>query len=203
MPVTIIDRDEAVVGYYPSKLISALKLDVEMEPAGNEEWLADKYDRVLGAAVRAVRQLSPAHLEQTVPWRPETVRELLLHILSFPELAWQSHRSGAMTTEDMAASRERLKDVATAEAIAEYGEGVREDLKGFLRSGDSDAFERVVPAYYGGEVTVVELLNIILRHSTHHLKQVYWLMENQLGVAPSEPASEEDLEGIATPVELV
>ena len=203
MPVTIIDRDEAVVGYYPRKLISALKLDVEMEPAGNEEWLADKYDRVLGAAVRAVRQLSPTHLEQTVPWRPETVRELLLHILSFPELAWQSHRSGAMTTEDMAASRERLKDVATAEAIAEYGEGVREELKGFLRSGDSDAFERVVPAYYGGEVTVVELLNIILRHSTHHLKQVYWLMENQLGVAPSEPASEEDLEGIATPVELV
>jgi hypothetical protein len=61
----------------------------------------------------------------------------------------------------------------------------------------------VVPAHYGGEVTVLELLNIILSHSTHHLKQVYWFMENHLGITLQNSATQEDLEGIATPTALI
>jgi hypothetical protein len=61
----------------------------------------------------------------------------------------------------------------------------------------------VVPAHYGGEVTVLELLNIILSHSTHHLKQVYWFMETELGISPANPATEDDLEGIFTPAQLI
>ena len=61
----------------------------------------------------------------------------------------------------------------------------------------------MVPAHYGGEVTVVELLNIILSHSTHHLKQVYWFMETDLAVTPANPATAADLEGIFTPEALI
>ena len=61
----------------------------------------------------------------------------------------------------------------------------------------------MVPAHYGGEVTVLELLNIILRHSTHHLMQAYSFIEQELGVSPQDPATEEDREGIATPEELI
>ena len=61
----------------------------------------------------------------------------------------------------------------------------------------------MVPAHYGGEVTVVELLNIILSHSTHHLKQVYWFMEAALGVQPEQRASADDMEGIVTPEALI
>jgi hypothetical protein len=50
---------------------------------------------------------------------------------------------------------------------------------------------------------VVELLNIILSHSTHHLKQVYWFMETELGVAPQNRATVEDMEGIFTPEALI
>jgi hypothetical protein len=73
----------------------------------------------------------------------------------------------------------------------------------FLSSGKDESFDRVVPAHYGGEVTVVELLNIILSHSTHHLKQVYWFMETELGVKPENPASPKDFEGIITPEKLI
>ena len=38
-----------------------------------------------------------------------------------------------------------------------------------------------------------ELLNLILSHSTHHLKQVYWFMENDLGVVPQDPVTEADM----------
>lgn len=194
---------EVIIGYYPKKLIPALKLDVKVDLSSKTAWLSEKYDTILSAAIRATRQLTPAQLEQQVSWRPQTMRSLVLHILSFPELAWLSHKHGSMSTEDMRASDLRLKHVATADAIARYGEGVRRNVTAFLRSGDTAAFDRVVPAHYGGEVTVLELLNIILSHSTHHLKQVYWFMENHLGITLQHPATQEDLEGIATPTALI
>jgi uncharacterized damage-inducible protein DinB len=202
-PVTIIDAGEVIIGYYPKKLIPALKLNVRVDLSGKTSWLAEKYDRILSAAIRATRQLSNEQLQRQVSWRPETLRDTIVHIMSFPELAWRSHEHGSMSTEDMRACRERLRNVATAEAIARYGEGVRRDIMQFLHSGNDEAFERVVPAHYGGEVSVLELLNIILSHSTHHLKQVYWFMENELGVKPQNPASESDMKGIFTPAQLI
>ena len=51
-PVTIVD-DEVIIGYYPKKLLPALKLDVRVDLGSNTEWLAGKYDRILGATIRA------------------------------------------------------------------------------------------------------------------------------------------------------
>ena len=151
----------------------------------------------------ATEQLSEAQLQQTLPWRQHwTLRDLIVHVLSFPELAWLSHKHGSMSTDDMRASDERLKDVISSEAIATYGRDVCSNITAFLQSDDTVAFDRVVPAHYGGEVTVLELLNLILSHSTHHLKQTYWFIENELGVTLLNPATEQDLDGISTPEAL-
>jgi uncharacterized damage-inducible protein DinB len=165
--------------------------------------LAAKYDTMLGATLRAIQQLSQAQLQQRLPWRERwTLRDLMMHVLSFPELAWRSHQHGSMSTDDMRAASVRLRDVMTSEAITAYGEGVRQQIIAFLQSNDTAAFDRVVPAHYGGEVTVLELLSIILSHSTHHLKQAYWFIDNKLGVALFNPATDDDLEGIVTPAAL-
>jgi uncharacterized damage-inducible protein DinB len=203
LPVTIIDDEEVIIGFYPKKLIPALKLEVVVDLSGKTTWLAGKYDTMLGATLRAVRQLSDEQLQRHLPWRERwTLRDLLMHVLSFPELAWLSHRHGSMSTEDMRASDARLRDVRTAEEMEAYGEGVRQHIIAFLQSNDTAAFDRVVPAHYGGEVTVLELLTIILSHSTHHLKQAYWFIEHELGTTLLKPATDEDLEGIATPAAL-
>jgi uncharacterized damage-inducible protein DinB len=203
LPVTIIDDDEVIIGYYPKKLIPALKLDVQVDLSGKTRWLAEKYDAMLAATVRAIRQLSNEQLQQHLPWRERwTLRDLMMHVLSFPELAWLSHQQGSMSTDDMHASNTRLKALQTSEDIAAYGEGVCQHLIAFLQSNDTAAFDRVVPAHYGGEVTVLELLTIILSHSTHHLKQAYWFIDHELGASLINPATDEDLEGIATPAAL-
>jgi uncharacterized damage-inducible protein DinB len=203
LPVTIIDDNEVIIGYYPKKLIPALKLDVQVDLSGKTSWLAAKYDTMLGATIRATRQLSDTQLAQHLPWREHwTLRDLFVHVLSFPELAWRSHEHGSMSTDDMRASNARLQDIKTSEAVAAYGEGVRQQILAFLQSNDTAAFERVVPAHYGGEVTVLELLTIILSHSTHHLKQAYWFITNELGVSLINPATDDDLEGIVTPAAL-
>ena len=198
-----MDDEEVIIGYYPKKLIPALKLDIKIDLSGKTAWLAEKYGKVLNAAVRATQQLSDDQLAQQVSWRPWSVRDVIVHILSFPELAWLSHKQGSMSTEDMAASNQRLKGVTTVETISRYGEEVLGNITQFLGSDDTVSFDRVVPAHYGGEVTVIELLNIILSHSTHHLKQIYWFMENELGITPRDPATEKDLEGIVTPTALI
>ena len=202
-PVTVIDNDELIIGYYPRKLIPALNLDIELDLSGKTSWLAPKYDAIIQATKRATLQLTREQLQQTVSWRPETLRDTIMHILSFPELAWRSHEHGSMSTEDMRACKAGLLHILEPEAMVEYGDSVRRDIISFLNSGNDDAFDRVVPAHYGGEVTVVELLNIILSHSTHHLKQVYWFMETSLGVKPEQPASADDMAGIVTPEALI
>ena len=203
LPVTIIDDEEVIIGYFPKKLIPALKLNVQIDLSGKTDWLAGKYDKVLGAAVRTTAQFTQEQLDTDVPWRPWTLRRTVLHIMSFPEVAYLSHEVGSMSQEDMRASDERLKDVHTATQMAEYGEKVRRDIVAFLNSGNQEAFDLEVPAHYGGEVTVLELLNIILSHSTHHLKQVYHYMQTGLDLTLQDPATEADLEGIQTPEALI
>ena len=109
LPVTIIDDDEVIIGYYPKKLIPALRLEVEVDLSGKTGWLAAKYDMLLGAT-RRIQQLSDAQLQQRLPWRERwTLRDLMMHVLSFPELAWLSHQHGSMSTDDMRASDARLR----------------------------------------------------------------------------------------------
>ena len=203
LPVTIIDDTEVIIGYYPKKLIPALRLDVSVDLSGKTGWLAEKYGVVMSAAVRANNQFTQAQLDAIVPWRPWSLRDTVVHILAFPEIAYLSHEVGSMSWDDMAAQDQRLKEVTTAPQIAEYGCKVRDDIIAFLNSGNADAFERVVPAHYGGEVTVLELLNIVLSHSTHHLKQVYHYMTADLGMSLDHPATDADLDGIQTPDALI
>ena len=203
LPVTIIDDTEVIIGYYPKKLIPALKLDVSIDLSGKTAWLSEKYGAVLSAAVRASNQFTQAQLDAIVPWRPWSLRDTVVHILAFPEIAYLSHEVGSMSWDDMAAQDERLKGVTTAPQIAEYGLQVRDDIIAFLASGNTAAFDRIVPAHYGGEVTVVELLNIVLSHSAHHLKQVYHYMTTDLAMTLDHPATEADLDGIQTPDALI
>ena len=203
-PVTIIDGTEVIIGYYPKKLIPALGLeDAPIDLSGRTGWLAEKYQLILGAAARATLELTEEQLAKPVQWRPELLRDTLLHIVSFPELAYTSRTRGSMSTEDMRACKASVSHRVTPAEIGEYAGQVAEGVTDFLNSGDTEGFDRVVPAHYGGEVTVLELLNIILSHSTHHLKQVYWYMDDQLGQAARSPATADDMEGIFTPAQLI
>ncbi len=203
-PVTIIDGTEVIIGYYPKKLIPALGLeDAPIDLSGRTAWLADKYRRILGAAVRVTCELSDEQLTRPVQWRPEMLRDTLVHIVSFPELAYTSRTRGSMNSDDMRVCKESLAHVNKSDDIAAYAAKVIDGIADFLNSGDTEGFDRVVPAHYGGEVTVLELLNIILSHSTHHLKQVYWFMDDQLGQPAKTPASDEDMAGIFTPAQLI
>ena len=201
-PVTIVDDVEVIKGYDPKKLVAALKLDVKVDLTASVDWLADKYDRILGAFARATRQLPDALLAQSLPWRPQSLRGFLAHVPGDVELAWVSRERSTVSFEQMVAHYDGLEHLATIDDLARYCDSVRTNVMQFLKSGDTAALSHVVTAHKGGDVTILELLNFSLRHATHHLKQLYWLMRNELAITPQAPANESDMQGISTPTEL-
>ena len=162
LPVTIMDDDEVIIGYDPKKRIPALRLELQVDLSGKTSWVAAKYARMLGASLRAMHQLSEAQVHQHLPWRAHwTLRDLLMHVRSFPALAWLSHQHGSLSTDDTRAAHARLREVMTCEAIAASGAGVRQHILACVQRNDTVALDRVVPAHDGGEVTVLALLTII------------------------------------------
>ena len=130
------------------------------------------------------------------PW---SLRDTVLHILAFPEIAYLSHEVGSMSLDDMQAPERTAQERDDRPPNCRIRpEGTRRHHR-LPEQRQHHGFEREVPAHYGGEVTVLELLNIVLSHSTHHLKQVYHYMTTDLGMTVDYPATDADLEGIQTP----
>ena len=121
LPVTIIDDAEVIIGYYPKKLVPALKLNISVDLSSKTGWLSEKYDLMLKAAVRVARQLTDAQLDEQVPWREWTLRKTVRHVLSFPELALNSHTPGSMSTDEMRSSDARRTARTSVEERAKTG----------------------------------------------------------------------------------
>ena len=193
--------DEIIIGFDEARLKQVLGL-VDVADAHNSEWLASKYEIVLDALARALRQVDPAALDVQFAERRMSVRAHILHIAAFAEGGYAAHEHGSFDTDDMFEVTARVSRYTDADDVYSYVTKVRDDIATFLRSGAKERHERVVTSNYGGQVSVIELLRIMLRHSTHHLRQLYWFMENVLLVVPSAPLTQEDLAGIVTPDEL-
>lgn len=200
MPV-IRAGDEIIVGFDEPRLNHALGL-VETSEGHSAEWLAAKYELVLDSLESALRQVGPGALDVEFAQRKMSVRAHILHIAAFAEGGYAAHRCGTFDTDDMFAATARADRFTDADDIGAYVVRVRGDIATFLRTGTEESHARVVLSHYGGEVTVIELLRIMLRHSTHHLRQLHWFMENVLLIVPSAGLTEVDLAGIVTPDEL-
>ena len=190
--------DEIIIGFDEPRLQQVLGVDSASEVHSNE-WLAAKYELVFGALGRALRQVEPAALETQFVQRRMTVRGHILHIAAFAEAGYDAHERGKFDTDDMFTVTARANRIIDADDVYSYVAQVRGDIAMFLRTGTEESHERVVSSHYGGQVSVVELLRIMLRHSTHHLRQLYWFMENELHVEPAGALTAEDREGITTP----
>src|SRR5262249_55498937 len=133
--------------------------------------------------------------------RGQTVRNHILHMISVVEAGYQSRERGTLSIEDMHRAREQWWR-STPQEIAEYADDVRATITTFLLHGDEEELNRVVASHYGGDVAVVEVLQVLLRHSGHHLRQLYDYMEHDIDVPPDGPLGDDDFEGIDVPTKL-
>jgi uncharacterized damage-inducible protein DinB len=190
--------DEIIIGFDEARLQQLLGL-IDTSTALSNEWLAAKYELVFDSLVRAVRALGPTGLATPFTQRRMSVRAHVLHIAAFAEGGYLANERGKFDTDDMFAATDRANQMTEVDEICAYVATVRDDIASFLTGAFDERLERVVTSHYGGQVSVVELMRIMLRHSTHHLLQLYWFMENELHIRSPAAPTTDDLAGITTP----
>jgi hypothetical protein len=194
------DGDTVIVGLDERRLADVLGLNIPAA-AGGPEWLAGKYEVVFDALQESVRRIGQARIDTPFVQRRMTLRAHVLHIVSFAEGGWLAHRSGHFTIDDMLATTARCESITTVDAICDYIDSVGGEITAYARSADAASLDHIVSSHYGGEVSVLELMRIMLRHGAHHMRQLEWFMGSELGVAPDGQLSAA-LPGITVPDEL-
>ena len=191
---------EVIVGFNERRLTEVLGLGI-VPSADGTDWLATRYVLVFDALTDATRRLGQARMETPFTKRRMTVRAHVLHIVSFAEGGWRTHDRGTFNFDDMRAATARCESITSVDAICEYADRVRDDISTYLHTAEASGLGRIVSSHYGGEVPVLEVMQIMLRHSAHHLRQLGWLMRTELSIdMDSEIASA--VAGITVPAEL-
>jgi hypothetical protein len=194
----VVAGERVVHGWNPDALAALVGVEPPALPRLPPAELADRLDRVLAAAQRALRQIPPERLETKTPGRDRTVRELGYHVfrlsLSLPLAAAQ----GRLPQEWLAEPPPPfLRD---GQALAAYGDGVRSRLREWYHEAPAESFDWVVETSYGPQ-TVWELLERTAWHAAQHLRQLYALMEG-MGLVPDRPLGEADWAGLPLPRSL-
>ena len=188
--------DRVVHGWNPEGVAALVGVAYAAPTRLSPQELARRLDTILAATQRAIRQVPPGKLEFKPPERDRTVRNLGYHIfrlsVAFRDGMEQRRFPGEWLQEKAPPA------IADGEAIARYGESVRELLGEWLtRPG---AWEGGVETYYGPQ-TGHELLERTTWHAAQHLRQLYALLE-RLGITPDHPLTDADFHGLPLPTAL-
>ena len=190
--------EHIVYGWQPADLAALLGVSYEEDPKLDPATLAQRLDRILVAAQRAICQVPDDQLEMKTPKRDRTLRNLTYHIfrlsMAFLDCIRENRFPEAWLMEEAPSSMRTTKQVAT------YGARVRESLSEWFEGASDEMFADHVSTYYGDQ-SVHALLERTTWHAAQHLRHVYALME-MMDITPETPLDPSDLEGLPLPDSL-
>jgi len=192
----VVVGDRVVHGWDPKGLAELVGIVYEEAEKIPPEELGRLLDTILGAALRAVRQLTDDQLNLKTPGRNRSVRQLGYHIFrvakSYPDAIEQGYLSEKWFEEDPPTGFDRI------ESIAGYGRMVRENLAEWLKRHGTLIGN--VNTYYGSQ-SVYDFFERTVWHTAQHLRQLYAMLETA-GIHPDDPLAEADLKGLPLPKNL-
>ncbi len=192
----VIVGDRAVHGWNPKGVAELVGVAYDESGKLSCDELAKRLDTILVASQRVVRQIPPEHLDLKYPGRDRTIHQLGFHIFRIAQ-TYIDAREGGMLQEDWFGENPP-PEMADAESVAQYGQGVRERLAAYLQQ--DGVYDGVVETYYGAQ-TAPEFFERTVWHTAQHLRHVYALLEG-VGIAPDEPLTEADYAGLPLPENL-
>jgi glutaredoxin len=172
--------------------IAGIQMEREVLPPAQ---LKDRIDRILDAAIRASAQLPEDHLDELVPGRPRSYRDLASHIFLIID-AFVDETEGTPLSEE-AYMRPAPDHVRTPSDLAAQGEATRARFDAWWRAHRADDFTRPAQVYYG-EQTLHDFMERTAWHSGQHARQLMLVLE-KLGVTPERPLTADDLAGLPMP----
>lgn len=155
---------------------------------------------ILTAAQRYAGQLPDASLDRLLPNRPRSYATLAYHIFNIAD-AFLEHGEGIGLTY-AAYSRTPPPAMKSKADIVAYGRDVQSRLgQWFAGPGQTADWNARADVYYG-EQTLHQFLERTTWHSGQHARQLMWILETQLGIAPDRPLGKEVFAGLPMPEQV-
>ncbi len=159
-----------------------------------------RIDGILAAGHRFASQIPDDRLDDMLPNRPRSYRELAYHIFNIPEVFLDRVEHDAPYTYEALLSK-LPPEMKTKDDLLAYGSGVRERFDAWWkREGHGTDFTQAGKVYYG-DVTLHEVLERTGWHSGQHTRQLMLVLD-KLGLAPDGPLSDADFAGLPMPKEV-
>ncbi len=199
VPVTVLG-EKAILGFNREELSQLFGLAQASERPVADGRLFETFDKILESVIRAARQVPSDRLMWHTPDRNRPLKVFCYHILADPNHVLEAISSGKYDGSFKLIYVESSGRFRTMEEIARFGEETRARLKEASKSFTSDSLNRPIEGY-AGPTNGHELLHLVLRHTAHHLRQLYEMLR-MIGVTPVNPLEEKDFSGIRMPKEL-
>jgi len=186
--------DEYVAGIDLAAVARLVGLNYHAAPMLDASRLVERYERVLAAAPRFLRQIPVERLDDNLPHRDRSYLALANHLVQiaadFMEVA-----HGADLTGPLAASEPAI-DLGAA-ALEHKSRRVMQALRRWLGEASEARLQRGVVTYFG-EQTLHQVLERCVWHSAQHARQLMMVLE-LLGIPADDPLTEADFAGLPMP----
>jgi glutaredoxin len=161
------------------------------------EELVARVNGILDGALRFAAQIPEEELDDMLPGRPRSYRQLAYHIFQIPEVFLNRVENDSPYTYEALLSR-LPSGLETKDDLLDYGARVKERFNAWWDSaGRNTDFGQPGKVYYG-EVTLHEVLERTGWHSGQHTRQLMLTLE-KLGILPDGPLTEADFAGLPMP----
>ncbi len=173
-----------------------LELDVDTKPQLSPQELVEKYDMILGAAARHIRQIPDDQLGGKLLDRDRTYRELTYHVFRIAEALMDTADGGELTVSYY--HDNPPAEMQTIEQIASFGDDVRARLNSWWDGYSHKDGTAIVDTYFGKK-PLHEVLERSTWHSGQHVRQIVMAMTEFMGVIPDNPLTDKDFTGLPLP----
>jgi len=173
---------------------------------GGHEMLAPvdmvaRINGILSGARRFAAQIPDENLDDMLPGRPRSYRQLAYHVFNIPDVFLDHVEHAAPYTYESLLSN-LPPEMATKQDLLDYGERVQARLNAWWeRDGGSFDFSQPGNVYYG-DVIMHEVLERTGWHSGQHTRQIMLTLREKLGVEPDQPLTDADFAGLPMPKEV-
>ena len=120
----VLKVDKFVFAQVIKDVVDFLKFPDDTAPELSPAKLAALYDDILETAIRLIRQMPDARLEDQLPNRPLSWRVLMYHVFQIPTTFLDMEQKGEILTYE-ALSAPPPDDIKSSADIANFGETVR------------------------------------------------------------------------------
>lgn len=159
--------------------------------------LKTRIDGILAGALRFSAQLPEERLDDMLPERPRSYRDLACHIFQIVDAFVDEAEGDPLTAAKYEANAPA--GVVSSADIVEFGTGVRDRFDGWWADAP-DAFDRPAACYYGYQ-SQHDFMERTAWHSGQHARQLM-LVLGKLGIAPDGPLTEADFAGLPMPTNV-